>query len=219
MARVVTVLRSGGEFNSSHVRAMKRQVERWAPPGTEFECISDVPIEGVRCWALQYDWPGWWAKLELFRPDIPGDFLFTDLDNVILGPLDDILKQDSFTLQHGGWTALMTVPAGVRARVWNEFTFNPVVYMSRFRKEAVPRLRGIGNYGDAGFISWCMKTWREWEKDLPGQAVNLAALKQRTYLGAVWFNRPPIEARIVLCGQPYRPWTLPMFKHLYGESI
>ena len=108
----------------------------------------------------------------------------------------------------------------VRAQVWYEFVFDPEQYMERFAKANVPRLNGIGNYGDAGFISWRLGNFRTWEEDLPGQTVNIAHLRQRTYLGSFWFKKPEPDVRVVLCGQPYRPWTLPMFRNLglYGEA-
>jgi hypothetical protein len=46
---VVTVLRQSEEFRPCHVQALQQQVKRWAPAGTKFVCLSDVPIEGVEC--------------------------------------------------------------------------------------------------------------------------------------------------------------------------
>ena len=94
--RIVTVLKSRGTFGPSefqpvHVKALQRQVEKWAP-FAQFTCLSDVPVEGVECVPLKRNWPGWWSKLELFDPELGGDFLFTDLDTLIVGPLDDFEK-------------------------------------------------------------------------------------------------------------------------------
>jgi hypothetical protein len=224
MATVVTVLRSGGEFNASHVWAMQRQVKRWAPTGTRFVCLSDVPIKGVECYALGCDWPGWWAKMELFRPDLAelGDFLYTDLDNVIVGPIDEIMfRGERAYLQRGGWTALMWLPSRVREQVWDEFISAPEQYMKHFARESVLKINGVGNYGDAGFISSQIGGYREWEEALPGQVINIMDLRVLTPLGVRWIHNWPIDTRMILCGQPHRPWKMSMFwkLRLYGENL
>lgn len=215
--RVLTVLRSGGDFRPWHVQAMQRQVEQWAPKGTRFACLTDTDVPGVECVPLWHDWPGWWSKLELFRPGL-GDFLFTDLDNVILGPLDDILAVRRFTTQQGHWTALMRVTEDAAEAVWDEWMFRPEEHIYSFEKSRVPLLNGIGNYGDAGFIASCV-TGQHWETVLPGQAVNIVQMRYATPLGPRWHRDPPENTRVMLCGQPHRPWLLPMFRHMYQEKV
>ena len=225
MPTVLTVLRSGGEFNAGHVQAMQRQVARWAPAGTMFKCLSDIDIPGVECIPLRHDWPGWWAKLELFRPDLGlGNFLFTDLDNVIVGPIDDLLNRGHGPhLQRGGWTALMWLPEWIRGHVWTQFIENgPAEVMGFFAKENRPVESGIGNYGDAGFISNTIGGYREWEEALPGQVINIVSLRLLTPLGVRWVHNWPKDTRMILCGGPqHRPWKMSMFwkLRLYGESI
>ena len=72
------------------MRRLQRNVARFSPPH-RFVCLSDVPIKDVETVPLKHDWPGWWSKMALFDPAIEGDIFCTDLDNVFLGPLDDIL--------------------------------------------------------------------------------------------------------------------------------
>lgn len=52
--------------------------------------VSDVP--GYI--PLHHDWPGWWSKIELFRPDLPFDegerLLYLDLDTLIIRGLEEI---------------------------------------------------------------------------------------------------------------------------------
>lgn len=55
-----------------------------------FVCLSNVDVEGVETIPLVNDWPGWWAKLELFRPKLFPEgsrVLFIDLDVVIVDDL------------------------------------------------------------------------------------------------------------------------------------
>ncbi len=218
---VVTVLRSGGDFRPEHVQALHRQVLQWAPSGTEFVCLTDVGVDGVACLPLEYDWPGWWSKIEMFRPDIAnylGDFLFTDLDNVIVGPIEDLLTPDTYTTQAGGWNALSFIPEHVRAPIWNDFIREPVQCMRRFDRSNQPIISGVGNYGDAGFVSSHLPNAQYWEEKFPGQVINMAATLRVPARGPLKAHVKPVPAdtRIVLCSTPQgRPWLLPMFQHLY----
>jgi hypothetical protein len=50
---------------------------------------SDVPGELI---PLKWNYPGWWSKIELHRPDLPcGRTLYMDLDTTIVGSLQPIL--------------------------------------------------------------------------------------------------------------------------------
>ena len=62
----VTVLRSGGEYGPRHVQWLARQI-----PG--LVCLSDRKVEGVETIPLRHDWPGWWAKMEMFSDVIDED--------------------------------------------------------------------------------------------------------------------------------------------------
>lgn len=82
---VACVLRSGGEYGPRHVRALADQVAHFMP-GTRFACLSDQEVPGVECLPLQFMWPGWWSKVELFD-HFKGRTLYLDLDTVVLGDL------------------------------------------------------------------------------------------------------------------------------------
>ncbi|TIU11448.1 MAG: hypothetical protein E5W40_11410, partial [Mesorhizobium sp.] len=45
---------------------------------------------GVEVIPLRYRWPLWWSKMELFRSELPDDWLFFDLDTSIIGSLADM---------------------------------------------------------------------------------------------------------------------------------
>lgn len=214
--KVVTVLRTGGEFGVEHVQAMQRQVDKWAPKGTEFLCLSDVPVPGVETRELWHDWPGWWCKLEMFRSTLGGgDFLYTDLDNVILGPIGDLFNVGGkFTMQRGGWTALMYVTEQCLG-LYTDFVERPAENMAAFNQKNVEPLNGMGNYGDAGFVSFRLgRKAQHWEDILPTQVTNISQLWLNTGLGRRLAPVPP-NTRILLCGQPLRPWRVPMFERQY----
>lgn len=88
---VVCVLRSGGDFTADYVVRLKNMVERHLPMPHDFVCMTDmedVPCETIK---LKHNWPGWWSKLELFRPGLfPGKVIYLDLDTVIVDDIERI---------------------------------------------------------------------------------------------------------------------------------
>lgn len=213
----MTVLRSGGEYGPEHVLAIKRQIEQWAPDA-RLQCLSDVDIPGVETTPLLHKWPRWWPKVELFRPDIEPGFLYTDLDNVIIGPIDDFFC-GRYATQAGGWNALMYVPPGMPLAIYEDFCADP----ERWQNEFVVRPQAVA-FGDAGYI----KQYAEgeaWEQMLPGQVVNIVNLLTRWPYGYAHlqsdpriypYKHPAPGTRIVLCANAHRrPWKLKLFEHLY----
>lgn len=90
MLTVLCVLRSGGDFDSEYVRKLRDGVSRNLTLPHRFVCLSDVPVPCERI-PLDHDWPGWWSKIEVFRPDVViGPTLYLDLDTVIVGSLDAV---------------------------------------------------------------------------------------------------------------------------------
>lgn len=87
MLTVATVLRSGGVYDATWVECLQRQVRAHLPVDHRFVCLSDVDVPCERI-GLETEWPGWWAKLELWRPGTFSDrVLYFDLDTLIV---DDI---------------------------------------------------------------------------------------------------------------------------------
>lgn len=96
MLTVACVLKSGGIYDASWVARLRAGVAKHLPMAHRFVCLSDVDVPCERI-PLEHDWPGWWAKIELFK--IEGPVLFFDLDTVIVGDLTEI-AQRAFPL-HG----------------------------------------------------------------------------------------------------------------------
>lgn len=184
------MLRSGAHYDAEYVERIVAAV-----PG-RVVCLSDcaVPCERV---PLEHHWPGWWSKMELFRPDLAGDFLYMDLDTVVRGPLDDLfcgklaLLRD-FYRPDGLGSGLMYLPERDRGEIWREWTQNPALWMAEC---------GFG--GDQAFLErfWLARAAR-FQDIAPGQVVSYKA-------------SPPAERRAarVVCfhGEP-RPrdvnWTV-----------
>src|SRR5690554_2916161 len=148
MARKVCVLRSGGDFTPRHVQVLADQV-----PG--LVCLSDAPVPGVETIPLQHNWPAWWSKLELCRPDIEGDLLYLDLDTVVPGDLAPLIEaangkttmlSDFYWPEHPA-SGFMYIAQNDKAAAWERFNQNPKAHMGR------PPSRG--KLGDQGFFSDC----------------------------------------------------------------
>jgi hypothetical protein len=93
MLKVITVLRSSAEYSVEKVLAVHAMVERNLTIPHEFICLSDVEILGVKTIPLKHNWPGWYAKMEIYRNDLPeGPKLYLDLDTSIVSNMDSVLE-------------------------------------------------------------------------------------------------------------------------------
>lgn len=195
--RVVTVLRQGREYGPRHAQALHQQITEWLPC-VDAVCLSDVDVPGVRTVPLRHDWPGWWSKMELFRPDLTGDILYMDLDTVIVGPLDDIAAVRSLTLLRDFYkpghlgSGVMFLPEADRAEVWEAWMTSPQEHMRRHRKG-----------GDQKFLEtlWLDKAAR-WQDVLPGQVVSYKVDIRKHG------DKVPHGTRVVAFHGKPRPWAL-----------
>lgn len=207
--RVALVLRSGGDFDASHIARLCRQVTDHLP-GAQIFCLSDVEVPCPRI-ELRYDWPGWWSKMELFRPDIGGDLLFMDLDTSIVGTLEDIAAVDRLTvLSDFYWpttgriqSSLMFIPERDRQEIWDAWIADP----SRHMRECVTRER----WGDQGFLGqfWQGRAQR-WQDALPGQVVSYKChVREKTRSDKEFGDGTlPENARVVIFHGKPRPWEI-----------
>jgi hypothetical protein len=83
------------QHGATYLRAMVRNCRQHLPASTRVVAMTDRPDlvpAGCEAVALEGDQPGWWAKLNAFRRDVAcGLTMFLDLDNVIAGPLTELL--------------------------------------------------------------------------------------------------------------------------------
>lgn len=92
MITVACVLRSGGVYTPEYVTRLAAAVARYLPD-SRFVCLSNMSVPDVRVVRLRHRWPGWWAKMELFRPGrLDGGqlVLYLDIDVLLLGDLSSI---------------------------------------------------------------------------------------------------------------------------------
>jgi hypothetical protein len=196
---VACVLRSGGEYRPEHVLALRAAVAKWLFTSHEFVCLTDTPIEGVRCILLRHNWPGWWSKLELWRPGVlSGLVLYLDLDTLIRGPLHDMVFDHRFTVLRNMWVDPPDPRIGSAVMAWHgdlsaiyqQFITAPDAYIAAGTHR--------GNLGDQGFVQhYWHGPMDRWQDRFPGRIVS--------YRRDCKAGIPP-EASIVCFGGPVRPW-------------
>jgi hypothetical protein len=110
----------------------------------DFVCFTDNPIgisKKVRVLPLPFDAPGWWGKMGLYMPSIPGisteRLLFLDLDIVITGSIDEAIEWPSDHVMARDWpegwwpegdpkskvpnSSVILLKIGSRAEIWEAF--------------------------------------------------------------------------------------------------
>lgn len=148
------VLKSGGDFLPIHVLRLAEQV-----PG--ITCLSDTPISGVTTIPLKFNWPGWWSKMEAFRPDIEGNLLLIDLDSTVIRlpsePSVTTVLPDFYRPELMG-SGFMYLTAADRKRVWAEWIKDPIGHMARCRTREC--------WGDQGFLNPIIGSSARWGEDV-----------------------------------------------------
>lgn len=181
MVTHVCVLRAGGDYGPEHVQWLARQV-----PG--LRCLSDQPVAGVETIPLRHDWPGWWSKLELFRPDIPGDLMFYDLDTVVLSPLPAVDRTTvlrDWVSPESMNSSLMYIAEADKAAVWEAFTADPAGHMAR-----------CGRGGDQAFLDAFIGGAQKWQDIVPVYSYKTHCLR----------GVPADAVAVCFHGKP-RPWA------------
>lgn len=180
---VACVLRSGGDFEPAHVQWLARQVP-W------LVCLSDVPVAGVETIPLRHDWPGWFAKLEMFGPSLDGDVLMFDLDTVVLSlpdePSETTVLRD-FTRPELMGSGFMYVTEADRARVWDAWMQDPAGHIAACQKW--PR------FGDGGFLQEHIGNAAKWGAEVVSYKVHCK-------------RAVPAQAKVVCFHGRPRPWEV-----------
>lgn len=194
----ICVLKTGGDFTPDHVRLLATQIDNLV-------CLSDVLVEGVPTILLNHDWPAWWAKMEMFRPDIHGDIFFIDLDTVITGDISDLINIGKTTMLKDFYhnrlaSGLMYITESDRRKVWDAWYYEPEYHMAR-----------CGRYGDQMIIGEILHDAATWQNELPNRVISYKA----DYLK----DKSKLEKAAIVCfhGKP-RPWDvahdwLPKYAH------
>lgn len=182
MVRKITVLRSGGEFTEAHAEWLARQVpELW--------CLTDLQPDMPRV-ILDFHWPGWFSKMELFDPALAGDLLYLDLDTVVLGDLDELIEAtggqttllSDFYSPEFAASGFMYIAERDKQKVWGHWLAGPEVHMQRARTREC--------WGDQGIISEALGPVQRWQDVAPGKVASYKT-GARTGASVVCFHGNP----------------------------
>lgn len=97
------------EYEFDWVVKLRNMAKKNISIAHEFVCLTNIkPMkkesEGIKIIPLINDWPGWWSKIELFRPDIfEGRVLCLDLDMIIIDNIDYFATHPSPFILLGPW--------------------------------------------------------------------------------------------------------------------
>lgn len=117
MITVACVCVPGGIYDMSHVLRLHGMVREYLSRPFLFAPIVRAP------------WPGWWAKVRLFEPNLfQGRVLYLDLDVTITGSLEDLVDIDAPFAIIRDWntrnfnSSVMVWDAGVADHIYTRFT-------------------------------------------------------------------------------------------------
>ena len=151
----------GRDFTPMDVTRLFLSVDKHIDRPFDFYVLTNdmtVDVPGTKIELLHGDdWPGWWAKMELYRPDLPsGRTLYMDLDSHCirsLGPIldtpGDLVLFDDRTQQHAkkhaqrgeqGWVyryqaATILFNPGQWNWLYNKFLQDDDYYLEHFRSD------------------------------------------------------------------------------------
>ncbi len=131
--------------------SVKRNIDR----PFNFYCLSNYPFDfsylPIKRISLKHNWPGWWSKVELHRPDLPkGRTLYLDLDTHIVDNLQPILDyegdlvmfntaagkpQPGVVRRYQAATMLFDSGTPVMVDLYNRFRFESEHWMEKYRSE------------------------------------------------------------------------------------
>lgn len=194
---IACVLRMGGIYRPEHVQRLAKQAAQFAPREA-FVCLSDVEVPGVVTVPLQHGWPGWWSKLELFRPGLwpkGARVFYADLDTTFVANLGGLLERPESFLALADFTrsglgsGLMQWTAGDQDHLYELFAAR-----TKWAMDA------CGIYGDQRFIQDVSgSTVTYWQDVLPGQVVSYKVHCKRGV---------PKEAAVVCFHGKPKPWQV-----------
>jgi hypothetical protein len=198
----LTLLRSGGEYNASHVERLHAQLAVWGIP---LKCITDLRLPShIDSIPMISDWPKWWCKLEAFRPDLPNDFVFCDLDTAFVGNPSfcfeapgSIMLRD-FYRPNGLQSSLFRFTDADRAYVWRYWTARPYRHIAHYMT------RRAGLNGDQNFLEDTLKgiPVLRWQDEFPGAVQSWKVTMNRGR------ELPDPRTKIIVFHGKPRPWEV-----------
>lgn len=145
---VACVLRSGGCYNGEYVRRLVAGVRENLHVEHRMLCLTDMDEAAEHCDVLPLitNWPGWFAKLELFR--LTGSVLYFDLDTVIQGDITPLARYPHRFSMLSDFFRPQDPASGVMA--WHG-DYSRLFH--GFSLDQIDQFKVTGCWGDQGYIA------------------------------------------------------------------
>ncbi len=216
MTTIACVLRSGGwtnagkrfEYLPEHVLWLRKQIEDNATTPYRFVCLSDLTF-GTDIILLKHKWPGWWSKMELFRPGLfEGRVFYIDLDTAVVGNIDDLLRYSykRFTVLKNlsGHKGMGSGVMGWRADWRGDFSFLYEAFL-KDPEGIMAQYTSTAQWGDQGFIQDQLNAANVkrdyWQELFPGAIKSFKFDLNR--------GSPGPETKLVCYHGRPKPWEIP----------
>jgi hypothetical protein len=186
---IACVLKTGGDYDVQYVINLKIALDRNLTYPFKFVCLTDDPlVKGVDTIRLSNGHPGWWSKIELFRPGWADTerVLYFDLDTLILGNIDDLLElgDDFYGLRPWNAANLRAGNCASGIMAWKNGDYG--FLYEKFNATEINRL------GDQAYISAALKAHGGTFTPLQDAAPGIYSYKRECRR-----HGPPGDARIV----------------------
>lgn len=159
------MVRVGSKYSPEYVRILSDMLARNLSERADVIpwCITDDPAslpDDVEAIAHDPDYPGWWAKLQLFSPRMPWDegdrIAYFDLDSVITGRLENLIDRKGI-IKDWGWpgfnSSVMVWDHGEHRQIWDLFSPEMIDAPTDNPELRVLLPRGQPNGGDQEWIT------------------------------------------------------------------
>ncbi|MEE8262742.1 MAG: hypothetical protein V3R83_09800 [Gammaproteobacteria bacterium] len=194
---LATVCKSGGDFGPADVIRLAKRIRRHLNGfdiRTRMICLTDLPREefhkaGVpvpTIFQLRHGWPGWWSKIELFRPGLFSSedrVLHLDLDTVPVGDFSELWQpiDSNHLFMLKDFYRPLFAASGVMG--WRGGGWEDIFTRFHARSEKVMGSnQNIQPCGDGAFISsdpLVKASTGYWQDRFPGRVVSYKAHCQR----------------------------------------
>ena len=186
---ILLVFRTGGRFSMQDVILLANHLQGKSDDlKVNTFCLTDIiteimPARNVTLLPMKYPWRGWWAKMNLFAPELEylRPYMYIDLDTAIIKSLSfvlptfhvqsNVIMLRDFYRHAKAASGLMWIPAqnGEIHRIWETWIKDPKKYMRKYR-------------GDQEFIHSVCKPDLYWQ-DITSGVVSYKQNKKKHLIG------------------------------------
>ena len=128
---IALVLKTGGEiYDHRYVNALAKSIKANITIDHELVCLTDdatgISNNVDRIIPLTNDYPTWWSKIELFKPNqfTTKHVFYMDLDTLVVGNIDDIMSYDGDFTGLRDFYSMHSLGSGIMA--WNPSLTNNI---------------------------------------------------------------------------------------------